>query len=177
MNLKKIYQTLDDRDNADYIEANGPFRCERNDAWIGKGFYFWEDNIEWAHKWGKKCYGNRYVICQSSYDLDVKNYLDLADAKCNEEIFSLKEKLQKRRNTKDVKLAHIIAYLQESKDFKCDAIRLVFQKIDDTIEVSQQYNAYLPRIISIQICVLKKSFLIDRFEIIHPSEYIAGCLV
>lgn len=31
-----LYQTVEDRDNPDNIEAEGPFKCTRKDAWLGE---------------------------------------------------------------------------------------------------------------------------------------------
>ncbi len=61
-----LYQTVSDRDNADYIEDNAPFRCERKDAWLGEGYYFWDTLIKNAHWWGEIAYNNEYVITKFS---------------------------------------------------------------------------------------------------------------
>ena len=39
------YHTVEDRDNPDEIEADGPFKCTRGDAWLGPGYYFWDSKI------------------------------------------------------------------------------------------------------------------------------------
>ena len=73
-----IYQTLEDRYNYDEVEDCGPFPCSRSNAWLGKGCYFWDDDIIMAHKWAKQAgYNSNYIICRSSYDYDNHNYLDL----------------------------------------------------------------------------------------------------
>lgn len=36
---KELYQTVEDRDNPDYVLENGPFKCISN-AWLGDGYYF-----------------------------------------------------------------------------------------------------------------------------------------
>ena len=35
-----LYQTLEDKSNDNYVRENGPFCCERGDAWLGKGYYY-----------------------------------------------------------------------------------------------------------------------------------------
>jgi len=68
---RKIYQTLEDRNNPDVVENQGPFLCNRKDVWLGIGYYFWDSFIENAHWWGKE--GARYknyFICESSFELN-----------------------------------------------------------------------------------------------------------
>lgn len=77
--IRKIYQTLEDRNNPDEVESQGPFLCNRKDAWLGNGYYFWDSFIENAHWWGKE--GARYksyLICESSFHLNEKCF-DLYD--------------------------------------------------------------------------------------------------
>ena len=58
-----LYQTVEDRDNPEHIKSNSPFLCNRKDAWLGKGYYFWDTLIENAHWWGKTVYKNNdYVV-------------------------------------------------------------------------------------------------------------------
>ena len=49
-----LYQTVDDRRNIKYVLENAPFKCTRNDAWLGEGYYFWDTFINFAHWWGEK---------------------------------------------------------------------------------------------------------------------------
>lgn len=35
-----IYQTVEDRENPDYVEQHGPFICTNKNAWLGEGYYF-----------------------------------------------------------------------------------------------------------------------------------------
>ena len=46
MKLRKAYQTLENRNNPDQIEEQGPFLCNRKSAWLGEGYYFWDSFIE-----------------------------------------------------------------------------------------------------------------------------------
>lgn len=34
-------------------KLTNPIKCLRDDAWLGEGYYFWDD-LEFAHEWGKK---------------------------------------------------------------------------------------------------------------------------
>ena len=40
MKPRKAYQTLENRNNPDKIEEQGPFLCSHKNAWLGKGYYF-----------------------------------------------------------------------------------------------------------------------------------------
>jgi len=71
-NVVTAYQTLEDKDNIDEIELDGPFECRRSDAWLGFGYYLWDTNIEWAKSWGLTSYerkGKDYVIGRCEVDL------------------------------------------------------------------------------------------------------------
>lgn len=50
-----------------------PIRCVRNDAWLGKGFYFWYD-IEDAIQWGNESKRPTYEIYQA--EIECENVLD-----------------------------------------------------------------------------------------------------
>ena len=47
MGVKKIFQTLEDRNNPDEVESQGPFICTNN-PWLGKGYYFWDTFLDLA---------------------------------------------------------------------------------------------------------------------------------
>jgi len=79
MKLRKAYQTLENRNNPDQIEEQGPFLCNRKSAWLGEGYYFWDSFIENAHWWGQEGYKNNYVICESTFELDEDKCFNLVD--------------------------------------------------------------------------------------------------
>ena len=37
--MVKAFQTLEDMDNIDIVELNGPFPCTHKGAWLGYGCY------------------------------------------------------------------------------------------------------------------------------------------
>ena len=99
MRPRSLYQTLEDRDNPDKIEDHGPFRCNRESAWLGSGYYFWDSSIDSAHFWGNTSYKGNYIICQSYYDYDSLEFLDLVGN--TEHLYQLRviaEKVAKRKN-------------------------------------------------------------------------------
>lgn len=73
--MSVLYQTLEDRDNVDYVEANGPFLGNVRDRWLGKGYYFWDTFIDAAHYWGFVSYkvkGKDYIIAKSEVDIPMR---------------------------------------------------------------------------------------------------------
>ena len=42
------YQTLEDKDNLDEVELDGPFPCRHKGAWLGFGSYLWDTRVDWA---------------------------------------------------------------------------------------------------------------------------------
>ena len=79
MNDKTLYQTVEDRNNPSEIETEGPFLCVRNNAWLGRGYYFWDTFVELAHWWGNTIYQGKYVVCQSYCDGLLPDTYDLYD--------------------------------------------------------------------------------------------------
>jgi hypothetical protein len=74
---KKIYQTLEDRGNADDIENHGPFPCKWENTWLGRGYYFWDTFMNNAHWWGKSV-TIPDVICEADCEFSTIKCLDLA---------------------------------------------------------------------------------------------------
>ncbi len=68
----QLFQTLEDRGDFLKVEQNAPYLCDRLDAWLGNGYYFWEAFIEIAHWWGERVYGSNYIICSFICELDER---------------------------------------------------------------------------------------------------------
>ena len=172
MKRVKLYQTLEDRCNPDYIEEHGPFACRRNDRWLACGAYFWENDIQQAYEWGDN-YPNGFVICESEYDADNKNYYDLVTGEHYEELKRC-QRLLKKKSKEDATLPQIIDFIMSEKQFPYNAIRYAFvMEEENPIIVSAKYHAILAPVRSIQICVVKDGFLLDgKYKIIFPPEYV-----
>ena len=67
------YQTLEDKNNVDYFEQNGPHKCTSGSSWLGFGYYFWDTEMEWAHNWGRSKY-REYVIFQAKLRIDESTF-------------------------------------------------------------------------------------------------------
>lgn len=173
-----IYQTLEDRDNYDEVEDCGPFKCTHARAWLGSGYYFWDDEIEVAHKWAKEAgYNSNYIICKSSYDYDTQNYLDLVGHPKHLKLFrEFYTALKKRLPNKKIKVPSLIEFVKDElgKDFFYKAIRArsEWQEYDYIVEFPGRKPSVLNLHPQIQICVIDKSFLISPFLIVYPESAI-----
>lgn len=58
------------------IEAHGPFLSYSNQL-LGKGYYFFDDNITLAHNHGYNRYKRKYHIFEAELQLDENIFLDL----------------------------------------------------------------------------------------------------
>ncbi len=45
--------------------------------YLGEGYYFWDNNLEMAKKWGEWHYGNKYFVVESKLHLQEDLLLDL----------------------------------------------------------------------------------------------------
>lgn len=180
--IRKIYQTLEDRNNPDEVESQGPFPCNRKDAWLGSGYYFWDSFIQNAHWWGKEgaCYTS-YLICESSFHLNEKCF-DLYDnpehiKNFNDAIIFLNEKglYAKGKTT----VARIIEFLKNSNPFPYEAIRAMGinskskqSEFSDKISFNTSKPQYLDLTPAVQICFVKKNTSNRKnFKIVYPPEY------
>lgn len=80
MKVADIYQTLEDRQNYEEIEAHGPYFCSERyqngilkkgvkEPWLGEGYYFWDSRISDAQWWGDTIYSKKgYVIWLVMYN-------------------------------------------------------------------------------------------------------------
>lgn len=176
----KLYQTVEDRDNPDHIEANAPFICTAANAWLGIGYYFWDTLIDNAHWWGNVRYRNGYVIVEYSC-------LPFHSEKCfdlhgnmehlkyfNEIIEYLKTKKLFRPDTT---VARVIEFLKAKANMleKYDSIRAYgfYSKSDkNTILFVSGQRYYLDLTPAVQVCLFTKNSLgLSTGKIIYPDHY------
>ena len=66
---------------AEYVKQHAPFisskGADNNYPFLGEGYYFWDNNIERAHSWGKNHYKKKYYIVECGLNLTGKIFLDL----------------------------------------------------------------------------------------------------
>lgn len=169
-----IFQTVEDRLNANEIEETGPFKCTRSNAWLGDGYYFWDSYVEHAHSWGMALYSVDYVICKATCSLDDRCFdLDRAD-----HLSSFKEVMLglETRGKVNIRVPQVIEFMKKMPSFKFEAIRVrgndSFQK-KSKMKFSNSQAGYLDLMPQIQICLLKKtSISFSNYKIIYPQEYV-----
>lgn len=184
MGVKKIFQTLEDRNNPDEVESQGPFICTNN-PWLGKGYYFWDTFLDLAHWWGKQVHSGNYIICQTFIEDNSEYILDLVGN--TQHLIEFKEYadvLKQTYNTKGpITVPFIIEHMKKMTDFHYKAIRAnpINSTSGDEYFNSQKLRfikknpAYLELIPPIQICVINKGILgKNRFRIIYPETYCEG---
>jgi hypothetical protein len=178
--IVKAYQTLEDRDNIDYIETEGPFDCKRNDAWLGLGYYFWDTNMDWAIDWGEFAYtinNKEFLIASCKIDLS-KDCFDLyGNVMCNQAFVEVNETLKKSdkfKGKEPPKVSEIIEYLKFKKIFPYKSIRTAdmhYKKV--IINFGGKRNEHTILNQRVQICVIeKKDVLLRPFSVIYPEKYL-----
>lgn len=183
-----LYQTIEDRNNPDQIEANAPFKCLRKDAWLGHGYYFWDTFIENAHWWGKTNYSQKgYVILKFICEDNYVNLFDLHGnmnhVKYFKDIVNLLHK-QGLLNS-GTTVAWIIEYLKKHTDFaeQYEAIRIYghYSKSLNNTEkrfFSKNRLHYFELTPAVQLCLFNKNSLnLKEGEIIFPSEYVSDIVI
>ena len=169
------YQTLEDRDNPDEIEDNGPYKCRRPNAWLGFGYYFWDSNIQWAHDWGQQSYNNEYIICEASIELTDSCY-DLVGCIAHQlemiEIIGEFKKSGYLSDKGEIYVGQVIELMKNRGIFDYSAIRANDNKkaYDFFFTSNNVENTTLLK--RTQICLIDKTNLISRtFRVIHPKHY------
>lgn len=180
MKLRKAYQTLENRNNPDQIEEQGPFLCNRKSAWLGEGYYFWDSFIENAHWWGQEGYKNNYVICESTFELDEDKCFNLVDNPEHLKLFEFTKKALIEQQIHNLIVPRVIKFLKQRKNFKYEAIRAngINSKNESRTPFVIKGHQYLESFPAIQICFFSKKSLNRRgFKIIYPEEYVQGYVV
>ncbi|MFL0684032.1 MAG: hypothetical protein ACJLTB_12550 [Algoriphagus aquaeductus] len=181
-----LYQTLEDRENPDQIENEGPFICRDSEAWLGQGYYFWDTHIELGHWWGIRAYGiESYVICRA-YGIIDSSCWDLIGIGQHRLEFEQACKLliDEGISTKDdLIVPNVIEFLKRKKMFPYKAIRTLSM---DTIQPNQteewlvlkiKFNkrrkSYLDLHPAIQLCLFEKRGLsLKDYVIVFPDNYV-----
>lgn len=110
-----------------FIEKDAPFRAKNPTAaeekeaeikgeepryqFLGEGYYFWDNNIGRAHKWGKKHCGNKYIILEADMILSGDAFLDLVGSREDLGIFLDVYEYMKKRDA-DLKIGAFFKGMQ-----------------------------------------------------------------
>lgn len=185
MGNRILYQAVEDRNNPDYVEQNGPFWCNNKTAWLGHGYYFWDTFIEHAHWWGGLNYKTQgYIICQSSCEDNSNCVYDLVS---NPELFYEIEKIatliEQANNVNTVYVPEIIEYLKSKTSFlqKYKAIRANPLCTRPNTSFRYKFNdknkAFIDTRPAIQYCILDKTFFNSQYHIVYPEMYCADYVI
>lgn len=186
---RHLYQTVEDRDNADQVEHEGPVLCVDNKAWFGHGYYFWDSIIDLAHWWGELRYQrNGYIICHTTF---LNSRMDeVFDLLGRPELLLQVEEIiriiQEETGKKEVFIPEVIQYLKLHTDFltRYKAVRgYPKDTMSDSIfgdyrfKFTKQNRATLDTRPAIQVCVFDKSLLNGDFRIVYPEHYCSGMVM
>ena len=187
MGKKVLYQTLENQENPDYVEKNGPFPCTSKYAWLGPGFYFWEYFIDNAHWWGNTVYPGNYFICKASCEFSTETCFDLVgEPKHSEDFDNCLNYLVEHKILvlREVTVAKVLQYMKKyvtTFNYKAvrvyginsvsakDSRRINFIIPDPQHPKSLQYLDMRP---AIQLCLFeKRSLSLNDFHIVYPPKY------
>ena len=180
------YQTLEDKDNIDEIEMDGPYQCTHRSAWLGTGRYLWDTNFQWALEWGPIAYckyGKDFVIGKCKVVLDEHCY-DLHGSVAH--WLDFKEIVDSLIDTgylsKDkITVPKVIEYLKKKGLFDYKSIRavdypgspnkLAFRIKNHKGRARIQEHMLMNQ--RVQICVIeKKDVILPPFLVVYPEKYL-----
>lgn len=179
--MSVIFQTLEDRNNVDYVEANGPFPGNVRDRWLGKGYYFWDTLEESAHFWGRVAYennGKEYIIARSEVMLPPDRVLNLLEPEDLVKFAAWRDVYAATFPGTKVTVERVLEHARNimGRKFPYVAIKAEFKdsinsrKYQDRI--SPNGKAYLDLKPAVQICICDKAIIgKDNFKVIYPSKY------
>lgn len=182
--VTKAYQALQDRNNPDEVESHGPYKCERADAWVGEGYYFWETFIDNAHWWGKSHY-DEYIICEAEFDFDDDRCFDLAGNTQHMQEFQQILTLLKEQGLIDsnTSIGRVIRYLQNRNLFQYEACRVTSPQSrrlnsdhNKPTPIGKGNNSYTVHLQPpFQICFYSSHSLnLRNYKVIYPEQYREG---
>lgn len=180
------HHTFEDRGKDD--AKNAPYKCTDGNAFLGRGYYYWEDNLQLAKHWGGLRYiehGKHYFVGESPISFDRDEFFDLiGDRKHQTYLLEISKMLTKKRPEKGTwPIGKVIEFLKASNidpdgefydKFKFKLIRAVddnflkFKKNAKFATTQQSFTDLNPCYI---ICVTeKKGILLEPISIVHASK-------
>ena len=183
-----FYQTLEDRGFADTVERDGPFLCREKGAWLGRGYYFWDEDIKLAHWWGMQTTNGAYIICEAKAKKD-RTLWDLLDPIHVKEFRLLvHEIIELKVATEDeVIVSSVINFFREKGKFPYTAIRAIAHNSfgnefyrwvgNNAVKFHSKRNAYLDLHPLVQVCLMEKTALsLHNFCVVYPSHLVEDIL-
>lgn len=180
-----LFQTLDDRNNPEEVEEEGPFQARAATAWLGTGYYFWDTHIDLGHWWGKTVYGVDYIICRAFGELDDScfdlhgngehrmNFMEACDQ-------IVKSNISSREN---LLVPQVLNYIRKTTKFPYKAIRaLAMESISrnsensyvvQTMRFRSGNRAFFDIKPPIQVCLIeKKALSLTNYKVVYPENYV-----
>lgn len=185
--------TFEDRLPGD--ENKAPFHCLDTNSFVGRGFYFWDDNLQVAKYWGGLRYHNKglpYLVGEAPFECDWNDFFDLVGSRRHQKfLLDVRRTLAGRRPQRTSwPIGNLIEFLKASNiDPECEyfnkfnfkAIRAVddsFSLPKDQIELMKEltqfagdtgnYTYLNPCYL---ICVIsKKDISLKQLTVVHSSK-------
>ncbi|QQT43362.1 Uncharacterised protein [Sphingobacterium multivorum] len=181
--VKNIYHTLEFRNNNDELLETGPIHCNRSDAWLAPGYYFWEESMKAAHYWGTNRLKKDYVIFHAHCYIDETNCFDLVGSVPHRDEFHLLycRLVDAGLISKDSTVGHVIDFLQKANSFdypssrieSTDAFIYYVEDSEETTELLLDKRLTVVTLklnLVIQICIYDlEAVLFDSFKLVHDS--------
>ena len=177
-----VHHTLQDKENPDYVEGNGPFAVENiRDAYLGEGYYFWDDHLDLAHWWGEYHCQNNYIICQAEFMIQKSDFCDLVGSRQDQIYF---KKCIEELSVHHLPIGAIIGILRKLESrpdkkgvFPYNAVRAVEIQKNSFLQPLFKFSSKRSGITTLNpkiiICLLKKGEeFLKSFKIIFPNKYI-----
>ena len=177
-----LHQTLQDKDNPDYVEREGPFRVrDFKKAYLGNGYYFWDDHWDLAHWWGEKHCSNKYFICKADFKIEKDDFCDLVGSRQDQKYIAQCFETFKAHH---LNLAQLIEMLKEIENqphmkgiFSYKAIRAVEIHENSFEEMIVNFASDRPGITSLTpriiVCLINKDpAILTNFKILYPDKYV-----
>lgn len=187
MKSTEIYQTLEDRQNYEEVEAHGPYFCQERysngflkrgskEPWLGEGYYFWDTRIADAHWWGNTVYSQKgYIICKTTYNQHSPLLYDLVGDICQfDDFVKCAELVRKERNLTTVKFPVVLAYMKKKlPDFTYKAIRVWPhpQMCEKTSVDFPNPKVVLSKPDKIQICFFDRTLLTEPYLVVYKKTF------
>ncbi|MDB5153045.1 MAG: hypothetical protein JWR54_1796 [Mucilaginibacter sp.] len=178
-----VHQTLQDLDNPNHIEDNGPFHVENIDqAFLGSGYYFWDDHIELAHYWGEVHCGRKYVICAGELSVEKELFFDLVGNR--KDMIYFKDIISRIPELENMPIGKIIEFLKDLNSrpnkrgiFPFKVLRAIISSVtafkQDIKSFASKRQGNMTLTPQIMICLVEKNNLhLQSYKIIYPDKYI-----
>lgn len=181
------HHTFENRGMSSDIK-NAPYPCTDKDSFLGRGYYFWEDNLAFSKHWGQLWYlnkGKQYYIGQTKIKCDRCDFFDLVGVREHQRLLCGWAELLGRKRSKlsNWTIGKIIEILKRaSKDpenvfyneFNYKVIRAADDrlfKLSNEVRFTDGNDAFMDLNPCYIICVISINGIISTpIEMVHASK-------